>query len=84
MDRHGTRKAAQAYLEFLYSAQGQTLAAKHHFRPARPELVPAPLLAKFPPVTTVTIDAAFGGWKRAQATHFADGAFFDQLYKPGR
>jgi sulfate transport system substrate-binding protein len=84
VDRHGTRKAAQAYLEFLYSPQGQTLAAKHHFRPANPEGVPSALLAAFPQVKTVTIDKAFGGWKKAQATHFADGAFFDQLYKPGR
>jgi sulfate transport system substrate-binding protein len=84
VDRHGTRKVAQAYLEFLYSAQGQALAAKHHFRPSKPEGVPAALLAPFPEVKTVTVDAAFGGWKKAQATHFADGAFFDQLYKPGR
>ena len=84
VDRHGTRKVAQAYLEFLYSAQGQTLAAKHHFRPANPQGVPAALLAAFPDVKTVTVDAAFGGWKKAQATHFADGGFFDQLYKPGR
>jgi sulfate transport system substrate-binding protein len=84
VDRHGTRKAAQAYLEFLYTPQGQALAAKHHFRPSNPAGVPAPLLAAFPDIRTVTIDSAFGGWKRAQATHFADGAFFDQLYKPGR
>jgi sulfate/thiosulfate-binding protein len=84
VDRHGTRKAAQAYLEFLYTPQGQALAAKHHFRPSNPEGVPAELLAKFAQVKTVTIDSAFGGWKKAQATHFADGAFFDQLYKPGR
>jgi sulfate transport system substrate-binding protein len=84
VDRHGTRKAAQAYLEFLYSPQGQTLAAKHHFRPSNPAGVPPALLAALPQVKTVTIDSAFGGWKKAQATHFADGAFFDQLYKPGR
>jgi sulfate transport system substrate-binding protein len=84
VDRHGTRKLAQAYLQFLYSPQGQALAAKHHFRPAKPEGVPAALLAPFPNVKTVTVDAAFGGWKKAQATHFADGGFFDQMYKPGR
>jgi sulfate transport system substrate-binding protein len=84
VDRHGTRKLAQAYLQFLYSPQGQALAAKHHFRPANPEGVPAALLAPFPNVKTVTVDAAFGGWKKAQATHFADGGFFDQMYKPGR
>jgi sulfate transport system substrate-binding protein len=84
VDRHGTRQVAQAYLQFLYSPQGQALAAKHHFRPALPESVPAALLAQFPKVKTVTVDAAFGGWKKAQATHFADGGFFDQMYKPGR
>ena len=84
VDRHGTRKAAQAYLALLYSPQGQALAAKHHFRPANPGAVPAAALAKFPKLTMVTIDQAFGGWKKAQATHFADGAFFDQMYKPGR
>jgi len=84
VDRHGTRKAAQAYLDFLYSPEGQTLAAKHYFRPANSVGVPPELLARFPQVKTVTVDSAFGGWKKAQATHFADGAFFDQLYKPGR
>jgi sulfate transport system substrate-binding protein len=83
-ERHGTRALAQAYLEFLYSARGQQLAARHHFRPAHPERVPPALLAQFPPVLTVTIDDAFGGWKRAQATHFADGGYFDQIYKPRR
>jgi len=84
VDRKGTRKAAQAYLDFLYSPQGQALAAKHHFRPSTPAGVPAALLAPFPEVKMVTVDKAFGGWKKAQATHFADGAFFDQMYKPGR
>jgi sulfate transport system substrate-binding protein len=83
VDRHGTRKVAEAYLQFLYSARGQQLAAKNFFRPSRPERVPAADLAIFRPVSTVTIDNAFGGWKRAQATHFADGALFDQIYKPG-
>ena len=84
VDRHGTRKVAQAYLDFLYSARGQQLAAKHHFRPAHPELVPAAALAQFPRVLTVTIDDAFGGWKKAQAAHFADRGFFDKLYKPAQ
>jgi len=84
VDRHGTRKVAQAYLEFLYSARGQQLAAKHHFRPSKPELVPPAELTQFVPLLTVTIDSAFGGWKKAQATHFADGGFFDQIYKPGQ
>jgi sulfate transport system substrate-binding protein len=84
VDRRGTRKAAEAYLRFLYTARGQQLAAKHHFRPALPDLVPAADLAQFPEVLTVTIDAAFGGWKKAQATHFADGGTFDQIYSAGR
>jgi len=84
VDRHGTRKVAQAYLNFLYSERGQQLAAKHHFRPSQPNLVSAAELAQFKPVVTVTIDKAFGGWKKAQATHFADGGLFDQIYKPGR
>jgi len=84
VDRHGTRKVAEAYLKFLYSARGQQLAAKHHFRPSNPELVSAADLAQFKPIITVTIDKAFGGWKKAQAEHFADGALFDQIYKPGQ
>ena len=84
VDRHGTRKLADAYLQFLYSARGQQLAAKHHFRPSRPDLVPAADLAQFADITTVTIDTAFKGWKNAQAVHFADGGFFDQIYQPGR
>jgi sulfate/thiosulfate transport system substrate-binding protein len=84
VDRHGTRKVAEAYLQFLYSARGQQLAAKHHFRPSRPDLVPAADLAQFATITTVTIDAAFKGWKNAQAVHFADGGFFDQIYQPRR
>ena len=80
--KHGTRKQAEAYLRFLYSAQGQTLAAKHFYRPSEPDKVPAALLAQFPQVSQVTIDGAFGGWKKAQAEHFGDGGFFDRIYKP--
>jgi sulfate/thiosulfate-binding protein len=84
VDRRGTRQAAEAYLRFLYTARGQALAARHHFRPALPDLVPAAALAQFPDVITVTIDNAFGGWKKAQATHFADGGTFDQIYSARR
>ena len=80
--RHGTRKQAEAYLRFLYSAKGQQLAAKHFYRPAEPDKVPADLLRQFPQVSQVTIDGAFGGWKKAQAEHFGDGGFFDRIYKP--
>ncbi|GAB3101942.1 sulfate ABC transporter substrate-binding protein [Lysobacter terrae] len=80
--KHGTRKQAEAYLRFLYTAEGQRLAAKHFYRPAEPDKVPAEDLARFPKVTQVTIDTAFGGWKKAQAEHFADGGFFDKIYQP--
>jgi sulfate transport system substrate-binding protein len=80
--KHGTRKQAEAYLRFLYSPEGQRLAAKHFYRPAEPEKVSAAELARFPKVTQVTIDQAFGGWKKAQAEHFADGGFFDRIYQP--
>jgi sulfate transport system substrate-binding protein len=82
--RHGTRRQAEAYLRFLYSPQGQRLIARHFYRPAEPALVPAEELAHFPKVRQVTIDNAFGGWKKAQAAHFADGGFFDRIYQPGR
>ncbi|GAB1595159.1 sulfate ABC transporter substrate-binding protein [Lysobacter claricitrinus] len=80
--KHGTRKQAEAYLRFLYSPEGQQLAAKHFFRPIDNAAVPAADLARFPKVKLVTIDGAFGGWKKAQAQHFADGGFFDRIYHP--
>ena len=82
VDRHGTRKAAEAYLRYLYTPEGQRLAAKHGYRPAEPDKVPAAELARFPQVKQVTIDSAFGGWKKAQAEHFADGGLFDKIYRP--
>ena len=80
--RHGTAKLAQAYLAHLYSAEGQQLAARHHYRPPHPRAVPAALLAPFKPALLVTIDNAFGGWAKAQQLHFSDGGFFDQIYRP--
>ncbi len=82
--KHGTRKQAEAYLRFLYSEQGQRLAAKHFYRPAELDKVPAADRARFPALPLVTIDSAFGGWKKAQADHFSDGGFFDRIYKPGQ
>lgn len=82
IDRHGTRKAAEAYLRFLYTPEGQRLAARHGYRPAEPDKVPAAESTRFPQVKQVTIDSAFGGWKKAQAEHFADGGFFDKIYRP--
>lgn len=84
VDRRGTRKVAEAYLNFLYTAKGQQLAAKHHFRPALPNLVSPEELKAFPTLQLVTIDKDFGGWKKAQATHFADGGTFDLIYKNAR
>ncbi len=76
--RHGTRAAAQAYLEFLYSDEGQELAARHYFRP-RSAAVATRHAAQFPHLTLFTVDAAFGGWQRAQHTHFDDGGEFDRM-----
>ncbi|MET3645893.1 sulfate transport system substrate-binding protein [Phyllobacterium ifriqiyense] len=83
VDAKGTRKAAEAYLQYLYSEEGQTLAAKHFYRPSEPRLVSADLLKKLPELKLVTIDdPIFGGWAKAQPYHFGDGGTFDQIYKP--
>jgi sulfate transport system substrate-binding protein len=85
VDAKGTRRAAEAYLNYLYSDEGQQLIAKHHYRPAKPEVVPAELLSWQPKLKLVTIDdPIFGGWKKAQPYHFADGGTFDQIYKPAQ
>ena len=84
VDQKGTRKQAEAYLAYLYSEEGQTIAAKHYYRPSKPDLVKTELLQKLPDITLVTIDdPLFGGWAKAQPTHFGDGGVFDQIYKPG-
>ena len=81
--KHNTQAAAQAYLEFLYTPAGQEIAARHFFRP-RLESVAAKYAVQFPKLTLFTIDDLFGGWAKAQKTHFADGALFDQIYQPGK
>jgi sulfate/thiosulfate-binding protein len=81
--KHGTKAVAQAYLEYLYTEPGQEIAARHFYRP-RLASVAAKYQTQFPKMTLVTIDEVFGGWKKAQTTHFADGALFDQIYQPGR
>jgi sulfate transport system substrate-binding protein len=81
VDAHGTRKVAEAYLQFLYSDEGQRIGAKHYYRPTRPEVVDAAVLAQFPKLKLVTI-ADFGGWAKAQPTYFGDGGVFDQIYRP--
>ena len=78
----GNEKVAQAYLEFLYTPAAQKIAAHAHYRPSDPAAVDPADLAKFPKVELVNIDEAFGGWAKAQQTHFADGGIFDLLYKP--
>ena len=79
VDKHGTRAVAEEYLRYLYSKEGQEIAAKHFYRPRDPEIA-AKYAAQFPNIPLVTIDAAFGGWTRAQATHFADNGTFDRIY----
>jgi sulfate transport system substrate-binding protein len=81
--KHGTEKLAKAYLEYLYSPVGQKLAARHYYRPRQAEHADAADLARFQKVELITIDGAFGGWQKAQKTHFADGGVFDQIYAPG-
>ena len=81
--RKGTKAAAEAYLQFLYTPEGQEIAAKHFYRP-RDQKVAARYANRFATVQLFTIDQAFGGWQKAQKTHFADGGTFDQIYKPGR
>jgi len=82
VDKHGTRAAAQAYLEFLYSPAGQRLAARHYYRPAEPQHASVADLARFPTLRLFTVEQAFGGWAAAQQTHFADGGTFDRIYNP--
>ncbi|MFX1733955.1 sulfate ABC transporter substrate-binding protein [Paraburkholderia sp. A1RI_3L] len=81
VDRHGTRKVAEAYLNFLYSEEGQEIAARNFYRP-RSTKVPAELTQKFPKLKLYTVDDTFGGWTNAQKTHFADGGVFDSIYQP--
>jgi sulfate/thiosulfate-binding protein len=81
--KHGTKAVAQAYLEYLYTPEGQEIAAKNFYRPRDPGAA-ARHASEFPKVSLVTVDEVFGGWKKAHATHFADGALFDQIYQPGR
>jgi sulfate transport system substrate-binding protein len=83
VDRKGTRTVAEAYLQYLYSPEGQEIVAKNFYRPRAAE-VAAKYAASFAPVNLFTIDEAFGGWQAAQKTHFVDGGTFDQIYKPGK
>jgi sulfate transport system substrate-binding protein len=79
VDKRGTRAVAQAYLEYLYSPEGQALIARHFFRP-RDAAVLAQNAATFKPLALFTVQDTFGGWKQAQKVHFDDGGLFDQIY----
>ena len=79
VDKKGTRAVAQAYLEYLYSDEGQDIAGKNFYRPTLPK-AQAKYSKQFPKLNWVTVDKAFGGWSKATQDHFADGASFDQIY----
>ncbi|MBF0511881.1 MAG: sulfate ABC transporter substrate-binding protein [Candidatus Omnitrophica bacterium] len=80
VDRHGTRKIAQAYLEYLYSSKGQEIAAQNYYRPRLPEVMEK-YASHFPKVSLITVDGVFGGWQKAQETHFSDNGTFDKIYQ---
>ncbi len=81
VDKHGTRKVAEAYLNYLYTPEGQEIAAKNFYRPTDPKIA-AEHEKDFPKVNLLTIDQEFGGWAKAQPEHFGDGGTFDQIYQP--
>jgi sulfate/thiosulfate transport system substrate-binding protein len=82
--KKGNLDVAKAYLEYLYSPEGQRIAAKHYYRPSKPEDADPDDLKRFPKLELVTIDKEFGGWQRAQKEFFADGGVFDKIYQPGK
>jgi len=83
VDRHGARKVAEAFLHYLYIPEAQDIEAKNFYRPRDPAVL-ARYKTQFPNLSLTTIDGDFGGWGKAQATHFADGGVFDQIYQPGK
>jgi len=83
VDKKGSRKQAEAYLKYLWSDEGQAIAAKHHLRPRSDKML-TQYKAAFITVPTFTVDEIFGGWKKAQAEHFNDGGIYDQVLKAGR
>jgi len=82
VDRRGTRKVAQAYLEFLYTPEAQDIIGRNFYRPVEAKAA-AKYEKQFPKLNLVTVDEAFGGWQKAQKTHFVDGGVFDQVFTPG-
>lgn len=83
VDKRGTRKAAEAYLELLYTPAGQEVAAKHHFRP-RDKAVAEKYKSHFPELPLFTVEEMYGGWEKVQKAHFAEGALFDQISRSRR
>ena len=81
--KHHTKDVAQAYLDYLYTPEGQEIAARHFYRP-RLQTTATKYVGQFPKLTLFTIDEVFDGWAKAQKTHFADGGVFDQIYQPGK
>lgn len=79
VDRRHTREAAEAYLKFLYTKEGQEIAARHFYRPRDPD-VAKKYAGAFPALKLITVDDAFGGWAKAQKTHFDDNGTFDQIF----
>ena len=80
--RRARGRSAQAYLEFLYAPDGQKIAAKNYYRPAKPDLASPEDVKRFPKIKLITIDdKLFGGWAKAQPQHFGDGGMFDEIYK---
>ncbi|MDB5774546.1 MAG: sbp [Herbaspirillum sp.] len=83
VDKRGTRKVAEEYLNYLYTPEGQEIAARNFYRPTDPKIA-AKYAKNFPVLKLFTVDDTFGGWTNAQKTHFADGGTFDQIYNPGK
>jgi sulfate/thiosulfate-binding protein len=83
VDKRGTRKVAEEYLKYLYTDEGQEIAARNFYRP-RAQKIAAKHAKQFAKVSLFTIDEVFGGWQKAQKTHFADGGVFDKIYQPGK
>lgn len=83
VDKKGTRKVAEAYLQYLYTKEGQEIAAQNYYRPTD-KAIAAKYAKQFPAIKLLTINGDFAGWTKAQKTHFADGGTFDKIYQPGK
>jgi sulfate transport system substrate-binding protein len=81
VDKRGTRAEAEDYLKYLYTPAAQDIIARNYYRPRDPKVLEK-YAGKFPNIALVSIDADFGGWQKAQATHFKDGGSFDKIYVP--